>query len=160
MPIGVAALPRPKKLAQILALKSPARMLSFRLDGKSHPSTGRSSRESAPVNPAFSISFPTPLHKQTGPAKDMDRVMPACAPWAVAAANCEPRPKTTADIILMPISAVQIQLIIRSITFPWKVYAPDAGKLTEKTVAFLKRACDFSLTQMVEFLYNVRYQSF
>ena len=44
IPMGVAALPSPRKLAQMLALKTPASFLSVRVEGKTLCKNGRSSR--------------------------------------------------------------------------------------------------------------------
>ena len=62
IPEGVAALPKPRKLAQTLVLKCCIRMESFRVLGNSRWSAGRSSAASLAVRPVRSISLPTPAH--------------------------------------------------------------------------------------------------
>lgn len=115
IPIGVAAFPSPRKLAQIFALKQEARYGSFLEEGNTRPSSGPSSLDNKPVKPAFSISLPTPVQRQIEPANDMASVMPACAPCGMAAASSLPRPKridATKEIATIP---VNIQLITMSI---------------------------------------------
>ena len=116
IPIGVAAFPKPRKLAQILLLKYPARTGSFSVEGKTRFKIGRSSLDKKVVKPAFSITLPTPDQRQIEPAMEKARVTPAWAPWGIAAARVEPFPKikdATREIAKMPIN---IQLITTSIT--------------------------------------------
>ena len=48
------------------------------------------------VAPIRSISAPTPLHRQIDPARENASVMPACAPWGIAAAKALPFPVSKA----------------------------------------------------------------
>jgi hypothetical protein len=87
IPIGVAALPNPKILAQILALRLQAREESFFEDGNSLLRIGFKIFARVPVKPAFSMSLPTPDQRQIEPAIEIAKVNPACAPWVTPEAS-------------------------------------------------------------------------
>lgn len=96
MPMGVAALPNPRRFAQILADRLLDNALSCRVEGNSRFRPGPSQRESRAVIPMLSISAPTPDQRQMDPAMEMATVMPDWAPWAMAADNALPRPSRAA----------------------------------------------------------------
>ena len=87
MPMGVAAFPSPRKLAQILALSSCFRS-SFRFaEGKTRHRSGEKTRARSWVIPALSIRRPTPDHRHRLPAMEMPRVIPDWAPSRSAPAR-------------------------------------------------------------------------
>ena len=109
MPIGVAAFPRPSRLAQIFALSVFSRTASFWEEGNNRPNSGRILREREAVRPIMSIRWPTPLHKQSDPPMEIARVIPACAPWVIAAPG--EFPEISEKIRDITIIAVKIQLM-------------------------------------------------
>ena len=111
IPGGVAALPSPRKLAQILVLKAPARALSSRVEGNSRCITGRSSRESFSVSPNLSMARPIPAQRHSDPAMEIARVTPLCAPCITAAESADARPLTAAQTTEAQTSAAHTQLI-------------------------------------------------
>ena len=93
IPIGVAALPSPRKLAQILELKWWESLGFVRVEGNRRFVNGRKRAEMYSVKPVLSVSFPTPVHRQTAPAMERESCIPACAPVGIAAARALPFPK-------------------------------------------------------------------
>ena len=98
IPMGVAALPKPKKLAHTLAERQFSSLESVLAEGNIRPNRGRSSLDNFPVMPACSNSLPTPVHRQIDPAMEIARVIPACAPLGTAADRADPLPSSIAAI--------------------------------------------------------------
>ena len=132
IPMGVAAFPRPKKLAHTLLLKKPASTGSFRKEGNILPKIGRSTLESMAVTPPFSISFPTPVQRQIEPAKEIAKVIPFCAPWLTAPERASPRPVQMAAMTESPTMPIHTQLITKSTTPFSELYACEGGICKEK----------------------------
>ena len=86
------------------------------------------------VRPTFSMSLPTPDHRQREPAMEIARVTPACAPDGMAAARSEPLPLTSADTTEMPKRRAQIQLIIIAFPSRYKHMSVDCGKYRLRNV--------------------------
>ena len=84
-PMGVAALPRPRRLADKLAQRKPIVRSSLAAVGKSLRSMGRSRRVSFCISPDASISFASALHRQIAPAMENTSVIALCAPESAAA---------------------------------------------------------------------------
>ena len=120
--MGVAALPRPRKFAQMLALRLSARAASSFVLGNTRCSRGRRSRESIRVIPACSISRPAPVHRHRLPAMDRASCIPACAPLTVAAASALPLPRTSAQRMLIRTMPVHIQLMTMGIPPPFRTF--------------------------------------
>jgi hypothetical protein len=87
IPMGVAALPNPSMLAQMLALRSRESIGSVFAPGNRKHKNGRRIFERTPVILALSIRFPIPDQRQMDHAMAMARVIPLCAPSMVAAAR-------------------------------------------------------------------------
>ena len=116
MPMGVAALPSPNMLAQMLPLRALLKAgLSF-VSGKRWYSTGLKKRARMSVKPVFSMSFPTPDQRQREPVMETHNVTPLPAPSATAAASALPFPKKREANREIPTKAVKIQLITIIIT--------------------------------------------
>ena len=92
MPMGVAALPSPRRLAVTFALRCPASSGSRRLWGKRNPRIGERTRASTAVIPTRSISFPRPAQRASGPAVATHSSTAWTAPLVRAAAVSAPRP--------------------------------------------------------------------
>ena len=104
--MGVAALPSPRKLAQILALKSFASAGSFFVDEKTRFRKGGSRVDNLSVIAFRSISDPTPVHRQMEPDMEMASEMPLCAPAGTAAASSAPFPVIIAkknEVVRIPV---------------------------------------------------------
>lgn len=128
IPMGVAAFPSPRKLAQIFALKLQEREGSVLLEGNSLSNSGFRSLDKNPVTPAFSITFPIPLQRQMVPAMDMASVTPACAPCGIAAATSLPLPNNNAVIKEIATIPVKIQLITMSTPPVMQIMRQITGK--------------------------------
>ena len=76
MPMGVAALPSPSKLADTLALRAARVSRSCQAFGKSRERMGESSRDSFSEAPLYSISRETPHQRHIGPAMESASVIP------------------------------------------------------------------------------------
>ena len=123
IPAGVAALPRPRKLAQIFPDSSSARTASVLVPGKIRFRTGRRSLPMAAVSPACFISLPMPVHRQREPAMEMARVTPAWAPEGITAASSAPLPISRAQKVEMKNIPHKIQLKTIPIPLPGVQYA-------------------------------------
>ena len=111
IPMGVAAFPKPRKFAQMLALRSPARAVSWQVLGNSLCRMGDNRRESVCVKPIPSINLPTPVHRQRLPAMETARVTPAWAPSSIEAERALAFPVIIALRTAIPTKSVHTQLI-------------------------------------------------
>src|SRR5699024_11027212 len=108
IPIGVAALPRPRRLAQTLAEMRLPTLASRRALGNSRSITGLKKRARMRLRPAFSITCPTPDQRHTAPAMENVRVTPACAPSNTAWDKAPPVPLQKENNTAIRIIPVQI----------------------------------------------------
>ena len=122
MPRGVAALPRPSRLADTLA-DTAARVSGSRLArGRSRRRAGRSSAASFPERPQRDMISMTPLHRHSTPAMAMHSCTAAPAPSRAAAPTASMVPFHAAKISDTAAIPVQIQAIAICIPPPAHVY--------------------------------------
>ena len=119
IPIGVAAFPKPNKLAHILPLKALLSAASFAQVGKTRYRSGRILRLNKEVMPVFSMRCPTPDHKHKLPPMEMAKVKPACAPWVTA--DPSELPENREKIMEITRNPVNIQLMTMENT-PFSLY--------------------------------------
>ena len=92
MPRGVAALPRPSRLAETLADTAARVSLSRLAWGSSRRSTGRKARARASERPQTFMTSMTPLHRHSTPAIDRLSSTAEAAPSMAAAATASRLP--------------------------------------------------------------------
>ena len=92
MPMGVAALPRPRKLAETFAASASSVSVSCEARGKSLPSAGRSSLDSADMTPERRMTSMTPHHRQIRPPVPIITCTAAGAPSSAARPVSAPFP--------------------------------------------------------------------
>ena len=85
MPSGVAAFPKPRRLADIFPQSASRVSRSDQADGNSCLSMGARSCASFSLHPMSSITRDTPLQRQIGPASEMESVTPDLAPSIIEA---------------------------------------------------------------------------
>lgn len=113
MPAGVAALPKPRRFAEILAHISPMMSLWFFAAGNIKPTAGRIKRASFSISPLLRITSIMPLQNMTIPPMDRHSSHAAAAPSITEAASCSIRPLTAAQTRETSIIPVQSFPIIR-----------------------------------------------
>lgn len=93
IPIGVAAFPRPRRLAVTLAQRAEKPSGLCRSVGKRCPSSGESSLDRFSRKPLRRISSPTPHQRHMGPANASESSMAVVAPSMAALDTAPAVPK-------------------------------------------------------------------
>ena len=115
IPSGVAALPRPRRLAETLAETAARVSVSRQASGRSRRSRGRKPFASPAERPlAFMISR-TPLHRHSTPAIERLSSTAERAPSSAAADTASSLPKIRANARESTTIPVQIQAIVKKI---------------------------------------------
>ena len=107
-PRGVAALPRPSRLADRLALTASITLPSRAKSGYSRRMAGRSSLDSPRAIPERSITSMTPIHRHSTPIMDRHSSTPAAAPSSAPLATAGPFPVARPHRMAAPTITVQI----------------------------------------------------
>lgn len=132
MPMGVAALPSPKRLAQMLPLRAPEREASpagFR----EQPPQQRAQQPGKGFGCPYGFHEPPyPAPQAQGPADGNGRVRPLWAPWATAALRAGPVPFHREKPTEQKISSPHRILIVIPSPPPSKGYAGHICKMIVK----------------------------
>ena len=122
IPMGVAALPSPSRLADTLAVTAASVSGSRLAWGSSRRSTGRNSRPSRRDSPHRSMTSISPVHRHSTPAMERHSRTACPAPSSAAALTASMRPYTAPHTTLTTAIPVQIHAIAILVT-SW-MYTP------------------------------------